>query len=220
MIGYYYIRIALNEWIEKNLDYSTLLNNFIYLFGYTDLQFRSQHVDSESQIGILEKNLGVKGKKEYQTGIVFELTQNITNSQIIGYCSELEKYNIYLEDIISWFFSNYLQEEFNVNGFHYNASSQTTLYLEKCRNIAVEIDSILKRFNIYCKYGEIDKELLYILTEHTFIKDIPSMMKNKYIYYYGDDFKIISRLLFSSQSIFIYISGTSEHYNSFYDLLE
>ena len=32
------------KWIKENLDYPTLLNNFIYLFGYTDLQFRSLHV--------------------------------------------------------------------------------------------------------------------------------------------------------------------------------
>lgn len=28
------------RWIRENLDYPTILNNFIYLFGYTDLQYR------------------------------------------------------------------------------------------------------------------------------------------------------------------------------------
>lgn len=44
------------KWIKENLDYPTLLNNFIYLFGYTDLQFRSLHVSRESQMSIIEKS--------------------------------------------------------------------------------------------------------------------------------------------------------------------
>ena len=185
------------KWIKENLDYPTLLNNFIYLFGYTDLQFRSLHVSRESQ-----------------------QIQMLAQLQMIGYCNELEKYNIFLEDIIEWFFCNYLEEEFNVKGFCFNKSSHTVSYLEKCRNIAAEFDNILKRFKIYCEDGEIDDELLHISTEHIFIKDIPSMLSNKYIYPCGNDYQTISNLLFSDQSIIHYLPKLSNNYNSFYCLLE
>lgn len=208
------------KWIKENLDYPTLLNNFIYLFGYTDFQFRSLHVCRESQMGIFEKTLGIKGRKEYYTGIAFQQIQMLAQLQMIGYCSELEKYHIYLEDIINWFFCSYLKEEFNVKGFNFNVSSRTASYLEKCRNIAAEIDSVLKQFKICCEDGEIDNELLHMSTEHMFIKDIPSMLDNKYIYSCGDDYQIISHLLFSDQSIIHYIPKLSKNYNSFYELLE
>lgn len=208
------------KWIKENLDYPTLLNNFIYLFGYTDLQFRSLHVSRESQMSIIEKVLGIKGRKEYPTGIVFQQIQMLAQLQMIGYCNELEKYNIFLEDIIEWFFCNYLEEEFNVKGFCFNKSSHTVSYLEKCRNIAAEFDNILKRFKIYCEDGEIDDELLHISTEHIFIKDIPSMLSNKYIYPCGNDYQTISNLLFSDQSIIHYLPKLSNNYNSFYCLLE
>lgn len=208
------------KWIKENLDYPTLLNNFIYLFGYTDLQFRSLHVSRESQMSIIEKYLGIKGRKEYPTGIVFQQIQMLAQLQMIGYCNELEKYNIFLEDIIEWFFCNYLEEEFNVKGFCFNKSSHTVSYLEKCRNIAAEFDNILKRFKIYCEDGEIDDELLHISTEHIFIKDIPSMLSNKYIYPCGNDYQTISNLLFSDQSIIHYLPKLSNNYNSFYCLLE
>ncbi len=208
------------KWIKENLDYPTLLNNFIYLFGYTDLQFRSLHVSRESQMSIIEKDLGIKGRKEYPTGIVFQQIQMLAQLQMIGYCNELEKYNIFLEDIIEWFFCNYLEEEFNVKGFCFNKSSHTVSYLEKCRNIAAEFDNILKRFKIYCEDGEIDDELLHISTEHIFIKDIPSMLSNKYIYPCGNDYQTISNLLFSDQSIIHYLPKLSNNYNSFYCLLE
>lgn len=208
------------KWIKENLDYPTLLNNFIYLFGYTDLQFRSLHVSRESQMSIIEKSLGIKGRKEYPTGIAFQQIQMLAQLQMIGYCNELEKYNIFLEDIIEWFFCNYLEEEFNVKGFCFNKSSHTVSYLEKCRNIAAEFDNILKRFKIYCEDGEIDDELLHISTEHIFIKDIPSMLSNKYIYPCGNDYQTISNLLFSDQSIIHYLPKLSNNYNSFYCLLE
>lgn len=208
------------KWIKENLDYPTLLNNFIYLFGYTDLQFRSLHVSRESQMSIIEKYLGIKGRKEYPTGIAFQQIQMLAQLQMIGYCNELEKYNIFLEDIIEWFFCNYLEEEFNVKGFCFNKSSHTVSYLEKCRNIAAEFDNILKRFKIYCEDGEIDDELLHISTEHIFIKDIPSMLSNKYIYPCGNDYQTISNLLFSDQSIIHYLPKLSNNYNSFYCLLE
>lgn len=208
------------KWIKENLDYPTLLNNFIYLFGYTDLQFRSLHVSRESQMSIIEKNLGIKGRKEYPIGITFQQIQMLAQLQMVGYCNELEKYNIYLEDIIEWFFCDYLEEEFSVKGFSFNKSSRTASYLEKCRNIAAEFDNILKRFKIYCVDGEIDDELLYISTEHIFIKDIPSMLSNKYIYPCGNDYQTISNLLFSDQSIIHYLPKLSNNYNSFYCLLE
>lgn len=208
------------KWIKENLDYPTLLNNFIYLFGYTDLQFRFLHVSRESQMSIIEKALGIKGRKEYPTGIAFQQIQMLAQLQMIGYCNELEKYNIFLEDIIEWFFCNYLEEEFNVKGFCFNKSSHTVSYLEKCRNIAAEFDNILKRFKIYCEDGEIDDELLHISTEHIFIKDIPSMLSNKYIYPCGNDYQTISNLLFSDQSIIHYLPKLSNNYNSFYCLLE
>lgn len=208
------------KWIKENLDYPTLLNNFIYLFGYTDLQFRSLHVSRESQMSIIGKYLGIKGRKEYPTGIAFQQIQMLAQLQMIRYCNELEKYNIFLEDIIEWFFCNYLEEEFNVKGFCFNKSSHTVSYLEKCRNIAAEFDNILKRFKIYCEDGEIDDELLHISTEHIFIKDIPSMLSNKYIYPCGNDYQTISNLLFSDQSIIHYLPKLSNNYNSFYCLLE
>lgn len=208
------------KWIKENLDYPTLLNNFIYLFGYTDLQFRSLHVSRESQMSIIEKHLGIKGRKECPTGIAFQQIQMLAQLQMIRYCNELEKYNIFLEDIIEWFFCNYLEEEFNVKGFCFNKSSHTVSYLEKCRNIAAEFDNILKRFKIYCEDGEIDDELLHISTEHIFIKDIPSMLSNKYIYPCGNDYQTISNLLFSDQSIIHYLPKLSNNYNSFYCLLE
>ncbi|WP_314962440.1 hypothetical protein [Peptostreptococcus stomatis] len=207
------------KWLKENLDYPTLLNNFIYLFGYTDLQFRSSHVSIESHLGTLENLFRFKGRREYNTGIAFNQIQIVAQLQMTSYCRELEKNDINLETVMKWFFSSYLKDEFNVEGFNFNTSSKNATYLEKCRNLVAEMDSVLKQFKIYCEDGLIDKELLYISTDHMFIKDIPSMLSDKYIYPSGNNYKKISRLLFSDQSMIYYITELSERYNSFYDLL-
>ena len=207
------------KWLKENLDYPTLLNNFIYLFGYTDLQFRSSHVSIESHLGTLENLFRFKGRREYNTGIAFNQIQIVAQLQMTSYCRELEKNDINLETVMKWFFCSYLKDEFNVEGFNFNTSSKNATYLEKCRNLVAEMDSVLKQFKIYCEDGLIDKELLYISTDHMFIKDIPSMLSDKYIYPSGNNYKKISRLLFSDQSMIYYITELSERYNSFYDLL-
>ena len=207
------------KWISENLDFPTLLNNFIYLFEFTDYQNRWEHVSRESELGIFEKIVEIKGKRDYPIGIAFNQKQMLAQLQIIGYYKILEQYNVNLEEVIHWFFSNYLKEEFGIQNFCFNPSSPTATYLEKCRNLSAEMESILKQFKIYCEDEEIDMELLFVMTNQTSIKDIPSLISNKYLYPSGKDFETIGRLLFSSQSDLYYIPQVSKEYSSFYEVL-
>ena len=208
------------KWIKENLDYPTLLNNFIYVFHYTDMRFRSRHVRTESQMGVFEKLIGLMGKREYHVGVVFHQIQMLAQLQMISYCRQLERYNIRLEEIIQWFFKEYLSNEFNAVGYCYHVSSESASFLEKCRNIAPEMDSILKQFRLWCEDGEIDPELLQVNTEHMFIQNIPSMLEDKYVYPYGENYRHITNLLFSDQSLLCFMPEYEHNYNSFYKLLQ
>lgn len=208
------------KWISENLDFPTLLNNFIYLFNFTDYQNRWEHVSRESELSVFEKIIGIKGKRDYPIGIAFTHKQRLAQLQIFGYYNILEQYNVNLEEVIRWFFSNYLKEEFGIQNFCFNPSSPTATYLEKCRNLSAEMESILKQFKIYCEDEEIDMELLFVMTNQTSIKDIPSLISNKYLYPSGKDFETIGRLLFSSQSDLYYIPQFSKEYSSFYEVLK
>lgn len=207
------------KWISENLDFPTLLNNFIYLFEFTDYQNRWEHVSRESELGVFEKIVGIKGKRDYPIGIAFNQKQMLAQLQIFGYYKILEQYNVNLEEVIHWFFSDYLKEEFGIQNFCFNPSSPTATYLEKCRNLSAEMESILKQFKIYCEDEEVDMELLLVMTNQTSIKDIPSLISNKYLYPSGKDFETIGRLLFSSQSDLYYIPQFSKEYSSFYEVL-
>lgn len=215
------IKVLYSEkWINENLDFPTILNNFIHLFKFTDYQNRWEHVSRESELSFFEKIMGVKGKRDYPIGIVFNQKQILAQLQMLGYFNILEQYNVNLEEVIHWFFTNYLLEEFGIQDFCFNPSSPTGTYLEKCRNLTAEMESILKQFKIYCEDEKLDIELLNLTTEQTYIKDIPSLIPNKYIYPKGEDFKVIGRLLFSEQSDLYYIPQLSKEYSSLYELLK
>lgn len=136
-------------WIKENLDYATLLNNFIYLFEFTDMQFRFQHVNKATYMGIIEKTLGIKGKKEYLTGTAFSQINGLAMLQTIGYYAELNRNGVRFESVIKWFFEDYLKEEFGINGFYMNIPTE----------------------NIFTQWGKNLKELVIVcfLTSRCFI---------------------------------------------------
>ena len=208
------------DWIRNEQDYATLLNNFIWLFGYVDHQSRWSHVSNEAAIGNIEKVFQVKGKREYPTGGVFYCINHFADAQLRGYYNVLRGLGIEIEEIISWFFKVYLPNELNTYGFIFNKPTNNMSYLEKCRNLVIEIDSLLKQFSLFSKTKEIDQELFEISTEHMLVSSVPSMLPDKYLYPTGDDFKKASHILCSNQSIAYYIKGKTDNCESLLDALD
>lgn len=207
------------EWIEENQDYPTLLNNFIYLFRYVDYCFRCTFVSLKANLGIFERYLGVKGKKDYMKGIAFDTNRMLSLLQMTGYNQELLRLNIRLEDIFEWFFGTYLKLEFGANGFTYNSPSASTTYAEKCKLLAIAIDGVLKQYRLYCEDGYIDRELLEMSSEHIVFSDIVSIVKNKYAYSNSTDLESEMTLLFSDQSIMHYTEKTGSNYRTLPQLI-
>lgn len=103
------IKISYNvNWINDNLDYPTLLNNFIYLFEYVDRQSRCTFTSNLSKMSALEKNLGIHGNKDYITGIDYNYSDMISSTQMHGYIEQLENNGIYILKIFSNGFSKYI----------------------------------------------------------------------------------------------------------------
>lgn len=145
------------SWIKENLDYPTLLNNFIYLFGFVDEQFRYQHLANPSKLGVLERSFGVSGRNDYKTGIDYQVRRMSSIGQMTGYLQQLELNNIKLENIFKWFFESYLNEEFNAKGFQYFVPSEQASWLEKILVLITQFDSVIKQFRIYIEDHEVDR---------------------------------------------------------------
>ena len=154
-----------NKWLLNNLDYPTILNNFRYVFEQFDCCWRSTLVSIKSNLGCLESVLLTRGIKEFTKGIAFNIGENLSTMQVKGYYNILKHSGVRLEEVLKWFFEEYLLQEFDAKSFRFNPPSESTTLVEKCRTIASEMDGVLKQFRMYVQDGEIDRELFEISSE-------------------------------------------------------
>lgn len=208
------------NWIKEHLDYPTLLNNFIYVFEFVDKFFRFKNVNHNYELGIFER-FNSKSKNEYQIGIEFDLKRITAETDFRGYYKILKENNIRLEEVIEWFFKDYLLEEFGVKNFGINLPAENLTYLEKCKCITGEIEKAIKQFSMYREYKEIDNEVLRFYTEQTNFDDIKSLLNEKYIYANDKNNKIKNILfyLFSNQSNLTYIEKIEKTYSNFFQII-
>lgn len=207
------------KWVEDNKDYPTLLNNLIYMFGQVDKQKRCTFVSKKNNLGVFERHLGIRSKKEYAVGAAYHQSQYIQNLSLVAYDRLLQEFDIEFEAIIKWFFTDYLKEEFEVEGFNYSPSSKGTSMTEKCRNLLCEMDSLLKQFKMFAEDGEINRELLELSSTPVSFEAVPSMISSKYAYLKDEETLQTSSLLFSDQTMLGYTERTRGKYNTLVDLL-
>ena len=207
------------RWIYENTDYPTLLNNFIYMFGYTDLHFRSSFPINRHQISALEDVFTVKGIKTYRDSTTFSVMTDFCSLQMRAYLIELQRIKTDIESIFKWFFEDYLPSEFSVTGFSYNIPSAGTSYLEKCKNIASEMERVLKQYRLYSKYGSIDAELFEMSSEHIVFSKISSLQEKKYVYLKSDNVIRCANDLFSNQMLCFSDDGSLNGYENFSEAL-
>lgn len=208
------------NWIESNLDYPTLLNNFIYLFEYTDYHFKCQFTSTKSKLSTFEKILGVKGIKEYETGSIFYIQEGKSNLEMLAYKNFLSKKNIRIESIFEWFFTTYLYSEFKITGFIFNVPSEKSTIIEKCRNLPSELDGIFKQYNLFVENRTIDRELLEISSKPVCFDKIRSLIGEKYAYANSKELSCEMDLLFSDQSRLNYLYKQEKIFENLYEIFK
>ena len=192
------------KWIENNLDFPTLWNNFIHMFNFVDRHFRCQFVSQPKRQSLFEKLIGPRGKSTYFLGTNEQFLNSMYSMMLLSYSHMLELSSIQLESLIVWFFKNYLPEEFHVVGFVFNPPSAGATDLEKCKILATEIDSILKQFDFFTCEGMLDRELFEINSDSLNIRNIGSLVPNKYFYAASTECNGAMNCLFSDQSTLAY----------------
>ncbi len=207
------------KWILENQDYPTLMNNFIYIFGYSDFSFRSCFPSVPNKLSTLERYVFIRDARAYPIGIAFNIEHMLYNLEMQYYRYQLQKLGIKIESIFKWFFESYLPSEFMVDGFTFNEPSESTTNLEKCRLIASEIDRILKQFKLYVEEGSINTRLLEMSSSPVKFDSVPSLIKEKYIYASSEEITKSMFLLFSDQSGLAYTKRTRSDYHDLYALL-
>lgn len=210
-----------SRWLEETYDNPSILNNFQHLFGFVDRQGLLVLPSYPAQLGVMERFIGATGKTEYKVGAAFLAIDMSTLLQTRLYHYFLESKGIDPEQVISWFFEDYLVEEFGASNFSFTPSGTGTSYLQKARHVFAEMESVANQFALFVKEGELDRDLLTMDSDQVRYKEIPSRLDGKYIYPSdGEQIVGILHLLFSDQSSLHYINENLKADNGARLLLE
>ncbi len=211
------------DFIKQYNDAYSLFLNFKTLFEYLDVQNRINLVSKPNQMGVMERIMGVHSKNEYRRGIAFDMSEMTSQAQIFAYNKVIKEFGNSVENILQLVFTSIFQEKYNfANNARLSMSSTNISFFEKVRLLAPEFESVLKQYKLFVEDGGIDYELLQISSTPYAIKDIPSLVQNKYIYLNEDNNEIISysNLFFSDQMGLAYVEPFKEKkYHTFFNLL-
>ncbi|MBK5261059.1 MAG: hypothetical protein JJE17_00620 [Peptostreptococcaceae bacterium] len=214
------VSIVINrDWIEENNDFPTLWNNFIHLFGVVDNKARLTIASKSNDMSALVAALSPCGSHLYRTSFDFGFREMVANAQIYSYVQVLNVLDIRIEDMIEWFFNDYLLGEFSIADFIVKMPSAASSYFEKCRTILPEIDRIFKQYNALIEDDEIDQELIQISSSSVKVKEVNSFISHKYAYPVGEWYQTVTFLLFSDQSNIFYIPKKDKKHKNFLDLI-
>ncbi|QRY18168.1 hypothetical protein JTF64_13215 [Bacillus cereus] len=214
------IEIVYNKnYLEKELEYETILNNFIWLFEFIDSNGRINFVNKVSTRTSFLDIIQLKSKRDYHVNANFESNEILTDASLALYYSLLKNQNVRLEAVIEWFFKTYLKDDFSISGYVFTAPSEGSSYKEKCRDILPEIEYALQQFKSYVDYGVINHEMLSLSSNGITFGQVPSLIKNKYIYA-KDILTPVFYLLFSDQTLLGYLGNPQKDSERFFDLLQ
>ena len=208
------------NWIQNNYQNSYLFAN-LYIFNFIcDKNYRAKFIAHKTQASALEeifsKPLGIN---DYFQPLISKFQEDLSRLFITSYDKFLLTQNKRIEDLLKWFYTDYISEEFNIKNFIFNSSSNSSSYLEKFRNLCSEIDGILKQYHLYYENGEIDTDLLEINSKPLLFSNIKSYDKNKFAYIVDSEYLTSMKYLFSDQSNLNFIPKLTSIHKSFISVI-
>lgn len=220
-----------NRWLAQTCDYPSVLNNFQHLFQFADWQVLLTLPSYPSQLGVFERHMRTTGKTDYQVGAGFQAMDRSSLLQTRLYYDYLRTEDIDLERVLSWFFEDYVVQEFGAWGFSFTPSDRDSAYLQRVRHLFAEMESVTRQFSLFVENGELDRDLLAITSDAVRYRDVPSLVTGKYVYHSANnEIAAILHALFSDQSTLTYInegkkaddavSLLTEHQIAYEDLLD
>lgn len=196
------------RWLEETTDYPSVLNNVQHVFEFVNSECLLTLPAYQADLGVMERLLGMRGKTDYQTGISFRISDTKSLLEVQMLHGFLKSKGIDLEEVLSWFFGEYLAQEFGAENFSFAPAGDGTTYLQKVRHLFAEMESVANQFALYVQDGELDRELLAMTADQVRYRSLPTLVDGKYLYATDEeDIKNVLHLLFSDQSQLNYINA-------------
>lgn len=213
---------------NKNAMYSVLDKEYFIKYGdtasvlgyikYLDGLFTPNGILDLCSFNNIEANAfsqvirGVKPKKNYDTGIVFDTKNKLVLLEISAIDKFLRNYHHKsFESIFDDFFSEYSNNVLHLKWIKIPFADNQSLSV-RIKILLSSEENLRKQWNLYTRKKEIDPNLFSF--EHTpDFKHLPSILPKKYIYSASKTTDRISRLLFSDQTMLGYINSAVSEKN-------
>lgn len=169
------------KWLEKYFDYPTILNNFIYIFNFVDENNRISLTRNEKSIF---HNLFITPKNNYLNFLNykgFNIINSVAQIHLLKYSEILTTKNIHILNVIKWYFSEYIPQNYGINEFLFDVPSSETTFKEKCILLLPQLEIILKQYNLLSKDKSINHQLLTDFASKLNMREIRSLSNKRYI---------------------------------------
>lgn len=199
------------------------IGNCASYFGWLNEHGLLNLINKPRETNTIEQILIDTGRFSYQTNSLFQQKNWLALYQLHGYNNVLKKLNSSFETELKQFFEIYLKEEFGYSGLAISFPREDYSALEKCRIIFPNLDDVVKQYNSFVEYDDIDRDLIR-LSNPVKVEDGISLFKYKYYELVdgNNELRFILWDLFgASNSLLSYVEPFKEkNYHSFVDLLQ
>lgn len=194
------------KYLLSTMEPSQVLGNFESLLGYMSLRGVLMMPSVPSQRGPFQPLL-IAGKHAHPRDQLFKHFDALTYLGTHCFTDFLRQKGVEVEEIVAWFFREHLPSKYGAENFFYTPSSPDSSFLERCRHIGPEMESVVKQFTIYRDDGELDLDLLRMTSASRPWGEIPSLTDRKYVQRaQSSDCDRVLHLLFNDQSRLTFIN--------------
>lgn len=165
-------------YLLDSLDDASILNNFIYIFGFTNVDGTLRWPSTTSEYTLID-HIQLRSDREYPDTFLFSLRLDFSLIALKGYSDFLCSQKIDLEAVISRFFNTYLPEEFGVDNFRFTPTRSDLPTRIRTRELLSQLENIFRQFTQLCQNGEIDPSLTPFYNDPIEISAVPSLLPHK-----------------------------------------
>lgn len=205
----------------KQCDNVQLIANSCYLFNWMNRHFLLELINKNSEVDVLESIAFDMSKNAYPAFNYFLTKNRISLCQLCGYNDILTGMQTSVEQELKKFYEVHLKDKYNYPSLVLNFPNVTDSWLNKCRVLLPELDSVVKQYNTYVEYDEVDIDIIKY-SKPLKVTEGKSLLINKYFEINKDNIDI-SRVLynmFASGAMLNYVEPYKDkHYHCLYDLL-
>lgn len=205
--------------IDDDHSFESLLKYFCTNFKFfTEKMIVNLPSYPNKEMGTVTKTMGVKTDNSYNYGFYFNMKNQLAVFKIQTISSILNSWNLDIEDLIEWFFTEYCVKQYGVSWLSLNLPHKDENTGNRTSTFFRIEESIRTQYHVFTEENEIDSDLVNE-TSTPPISNLKSLLPIKHAYLSENDLaKGVLHLLFDDQSRITYINKEIKG-DSFFDLL-